>query len=175
MFPSTVLMESGAMEQWIYRQERKELFVMPELRGAEFELLVGPLDALKVWRPLVRCLGILELVKTVLKLATGRRRFYCIYAEGRVVHRGWVSFSFCRYYQVKSRDVVIGPIHTDETAQGHGYATQAMKRMMNALLAEGYRTYWIDTSEDNIPCQKVIAKCGFGAPVTTFDRPVDGL
>ena len=163
------------MKQLVYRHEYGQSFHVPESSGAEFRLLSSSLHAIRLLVPLVRCLGPLGLLKTGLKLVTKRRRFYCVLAEGCVAHYGWVSFSFCRYYQVNPGDVVIGPILTEDRYRGRGYATFALISVVNALVAEGCRVFWIDTSEDNLACQKVIEKSGFGEPVERFERPERGL
>ncbi len=145
------------MKQLVYRRECFRPMDVSEVLGSEFRLFSSPL-------------GSLGVVKAGLKLATGKRRFYCVLVQGSVAHYGWVSFSFCRFYRVQTGDVVIGPIMTDARFRGRGYATLALMRVMNALITEGSRVFWIDTSEDNIPCQKVINKCGFGKPVECFEK-----
>jgi len=167
--------ESHLMKQWIYRHEFMQPIHFCESPGGEFKLLSSPWDALSLWRPLFRCLGLPGAIKAGLKLATRKRKFYCVIAEGGVAHYGWLSFSFCRYYSVGNGDVVIGPINTSQRAQGCGYATFALKRAINELIARSFRVFWIDTADTNVPCQKVIQKCGFGKPVASFDRPVSGL
>jgi len=163
------------MKQLVYRHELFRPMDITQAPGVEFEFLSSPLDLIKLGVPLLRCLGLSGLIKTGLKLATGKRRLYCVLTQSCVAHYGWVSFSFCRYYKVQAGDVVIGPIMTEERYRGRGYATVALMRVLNALLAKGYSVFWIDTSEDNIPCQKVIEKCRFGKPVASFERPENGL
>lgn len=163
------------MKQLVYCRRSEERFPVQPLAGAVFVLLSCPAGALRHILPLARCFGLLGFIKVMLKLATRGRRLYCVVAEGRVAHYGWVSFSFCRYYRVSPGDVVIGPILTDDRFRGRGYATQALMRCINALVASGSRVFWIDTAEDNLPCRKVIEKCGFGDPVDSYERPADGL
>lgn len=164
-----------SMKQLVYRHEFIEPMAAPAIKDAEFAILSASSAIVGLWHPLFRCLGFPGLIKAGLKLATKKRRLYCVLASGCVAHYGWVSFSFCRYYQVNAGDVVIGPIMTDDRFRGRGYATLALMRVMNALMAEGCRVFWIDTSEDNIPCRKVIEKCGFGSPVESYERPENAL
>jgi hypothetical protein len=159
------------MKQLVYRQKFNEALAVQDLAGVTFRHLSSPLDAFRLGWPLFRCLGLPGLLKAGVKLATGTRQLYCIVAEGRVAHYGWLSFSFCRYYTIKAGDIVVGPILTDERARGRGYATLALKHAINHLMAQDNHVFWIDTSEDNTSCRKVIEKCGFGGPVQSFERP----
>ncbi|MEI6702260.1 MAG: GNAT family N-acetyltransferase [Deltaproteobacteria bacterium] len=158
------------MKQLVYRHEFEKAFQVPKRLDVDFEFLSSPLDAIRLWRPLMDCLGFLGLIKTGLKLATKKRRLYCIMSKGCIAHYGWVSFSFCRYYTVQPGDVVIGPILTDDRFRGMGFATVALMQTINQLILERCRVLWIDTAEDNISCQKVIEKCGFGQSVLSFEK-----
>ena len=42
------------------------------------------------------------------------------------------------------------------------------------MVARGYTVFYIDTSDDNIPAQKAIAKAGFGEPIATYIETPDG-
>ena len=163
------------MKQLVYRQERDNLFETTHEDLRAFRYLNSMLDIFPVLRQLQQQFGLCGVIKAGLKLATRKRKFYCVIDEGGVAHYGWVSISFCRHYSVGKDDVVIGPIMTNERARGRGLATFAIKHVTNALIALGYRVFWIDTSEDNIACKKVIQKCGFGNPVVSYERPEDGL
>lgn len=163
------------MKQLVYKCERSQPFDAPDLHGAEFRFLTSPWSVLPLLGALRRCLGSMGLVKALLKLATPSRRFYCILADGAIAHYAWASVSFCHYYRVAQGDWVIGPIMTGGRARGRGYATAALKLALNRLMADGGRVFWIDTAEDNVPCRKVIEKCGFGAPVSNYERPAEGL
>jgi len=158
------------MKQFVYRQKYNQPFNIPDASGIEFKLLTSPLDASWLFLPLIRCLGFSGLIKVGLKLVSSKRRLYCILADSCVAHYGWASFSFCRYYKVQVGDVVIGPILTVDRFCGRGYATVALMGVINTLMMQGYSVFWIDTSEDNISCRKVIEKCGFGKPVDSFER-----
>ena len=158
------------MRQLVYRHEFHEAFHVLDSSGAEFQLLGSPRDAFRFSRSLVSCFGLPGFLKVALKQASSRRRLYCIFADGAVAHYGWVSFSFCRFYKVQAGDVVIGPIWTDDRFRGRGYATLALMRTINELMQKGSHVFWIDTSEDNVACQKVIEKCGFGQKVSVFEK-----
>ena len=163
------------MKQLVYRQERSEFFDVKDSTRVNFRYLKSSLDLFPLIVPLCRLFGLLGLIETGFKLVTRRRQFYCILMEGHVAHYGWVSISFCRYYKVELGDVVVGPIQTDERVRGCGYAALALKSVINELMVRGNRVFWIDTSEINLPSQRVIEKCGFGKPVSRFERPRDGL
>ena len=44
----------------------------------------------------------------------------------------------------------------------------AMQLAMNELLNRSHSIVYIDTSSTNFPCLNVIAKCGFGSPMTAY-------
>ena len=154
------------MQQFIYRHEYYEALPVTDSPGVEFKLLVSPVEAIRLWRQLAGCFGLVGFVKAALKLTSRNRRLYCIIAEGAVAHYGWVSFSFCRYYTVQAGDVVVGPIWTSGRFRGRGYASLALMKAVNELVLAGHHVFWIDTSADNMACQKVIEKCGFGKQVS---------
>lgn len=160
------------MQQFVYSHRFSEPLSVSQATGAEFRLLSSPWEAFRIWKPMVLCFGWYGFVKAAVKLLTGKRWFYCMIAEGEVAHYGWVSLSFCRYYHVQAGDVVVGPIWTDDRFRGRGYATRALKLVVNGMIQAGHRVVWIDTTEDNEACQKVIEKCGFGRHVSSYERDI---
>ena len=41
---------------------------------------------------------------------------------------------------------------------------------INKMLEAGSKVIFIDTSNNNIPCLKLIDKCDFGAPIASYIR-----
>jgi GNAT superfamily N-acetyltransferase len=169
----TLNIPEGMAYQLIYRQVRTVPFVLPDQTDAEFVCLTRVRDIVGQGRLFRGYFGWLGSLKALLKLASGRRGFYALVREGRWVHTAWMAVGFCRHYHVEPADVVIGPIWTDPEGRGRGFATVAMKAAMNAMLARGYHTFFIDTSDDNIACQRAIEKAEFGLPVGAHPRGSD--
>lgn len=158
------------MKQLIYKQTRAVPFDVLPLAGAGFFCASTPMQLRAIWRPLVGFFGLSRAGKSVLKLVGRRRCFYGVVADGVLIHFGWVSFGFCRFYDVTSDSCVIGPIWSSASSRGQGVATRAMKLVMNRLIASGKHTFYIDTSEDNIACQRAIDKCEFGERINVIEK-----
>lgn len=158
--------------QLVYRQERTRPFPVGKRPDAQFVFLTGPralLKYLSVLRPLLGWPGVL---KALVKLTTGRRSLYVMLKDGRAASTGWCTVGHCRYYLVESEAVVIGPIWSAEEFRGQGLAPYALQRALNVLMARGHHTFYIDTFKTNTASQRVIEKCGFGAPVAVYARSV---
>ena len=122
---------------------------------------------------LIRRFGLAGALKTLLKLSSRSRKFYCVLLDCGIVNYGWVNLSFCRHYDVSEGDVVIGPVWTDPAFRRRGMAVYGIKMLVNEMFSRGYSVFFIDTAETNLPMQKVISKCGFGAPVSSYERNGD--
>lgn len=127
-------------------------------------------DAFPVLPSLLRCFSFTKLCKLLMKLSTPRREFYLTIKNHEVVHHGWVMIGRCRYYRVEPNSAVIGPIWTAPSARNLGIGTQSLQQAIDTLISRGVFLFYIDTSDDNLPCQKLIAKCGFGPPVAVYIR-----
>ena len=156
--------------QLIFRQVRETPFEISELSDVFYVHCDRIYKNLPVLGPLFRSFGVLKAVKVLLKMATPRRSFFGTIREGRLASYGHVSFGFCRHYDVERTAVVIGPVWTAERFRGQGLATHALMCAMNALMDRGYRIFYIDTSADNIPMQRVIEKCEFGVHTKEFEH-----
>jgi len=157
------------MKYFIYRQEKTAPFEAEERDGTRFCFCATPVDVMRV--PVVKRMGIAGALKMLAKLATPSRDYYCLVSGGRIINDGFISHSFCRYYEVDPGSAVIGPVWTYPELRGKGLAVFGMKSAINALIQRGFRIFYVDTSEQNLSMQGVIAKCGFGNPVGSFERP----
>ena len=156
--------------QLIYRMEREEPYETRSIEGCDFHFISSPFGLLPFFASGKSVFGMLGFIKTLLKLVTAKRDI-CIYTkEKQILHYSWLNHGFCGNYWVDSADTVIGPIWSHADSRGLGLATETMKRAVNHSLEKGYKVFFIDTSFDNIACQKAIAKVGFGAPVAVFLR-----
>jgi len=158
------------MKQLIYRRDGKDRIADANEPDVGFSYCCRPRDLAPVQDALRREFGAFGLLKARLKLLVGRRVFYGVFGDGRLQHYGWVAFGFCKYYRVEKDSAVVGPIWTVESSRGMGLATTALRRVVNRVLAKGCRRIYIDTSEDNIACQKVIWHCGFDTLAGTYLR-----
>jgi len=161
------------VKQLIYKQERETPFDVGSLKDLDFFFATRPMGLRAVWSSVVGQFGLLGAVKSALKLVAGRRCLYGVVVDGGLIHFGWVSMGFCRFYEVEKGSCVIGPIWSGSASRGKGIATWALKLATNRLIELGSRTFYIDTSADNLPCRKVIQNCAFGMPTGTYRRGSD--
>jgi len=123
----------------------------------------------------VQCFGWGGTVKAFLKLMMPRRRLYYMKLDNRIVNCGWLTSSYCRYYHVENGAVVIGPVNTDPDYRNKGIAAFAMAKAIDEMAARGGRIFYIDTSAENYPMQRVISKCGFGEPYDYYEKDQSGV
>ncbi|WP_156804181.1 GNAT family N-acetyltransferase [Rhodanobacter fulvus] len=156
--------------QLIYRMHRTALFDAPARDDVEFRFVSSLPQLLPLALPLRRVVTTSEWVKSLVRINVGGRMFYCLLRDGVILHRGWVSVSFCNHYKVGPGDVVIGPIWSAPGTRGQGLAKYATQRAINELIGRGLSTFYIDTSADNLACQKMIANCDFGSAMGCTPR-----
>lgn len=163
---------AGLPYQLIYRMRRNVPFEVAECSNAEFHYVTRLTQFVRLAGALRRTVGSLELLRSTIRVAVGRR-FYCVLRDGRMLHRGWANVAFCRHYKVGAGEVVIGPIWSAPEARGLGLATYATQQVINCLIGEGLAVFYIDTAYDNLACQAMIAKCGFGPAMGCTPREAD--
>ncbi len=130
-------------------------------------------DLIVLSAALYACFGRFGMWKVLLKLLAGRRVFYGIMhsvAGESIVHYGWISLGFCRYYPVERSAAVVGPVWTAPVARGGGLAIRALKLALNELAQAGIERVYIDTSEDNAAMLRVIRHCGFDVLAGEYQR-----
>jgi Acetyltransferase (GNAT) domain len=164
-----VRVPAGLAYQLVYRLERREPYAVDPVPGVDFHFCRGLPAYLRHRGPLRRLVGAKEWAKGAARIARGRM-FYCLRKGDSLMHTGWATVSSCRYYRVRPGDVVIGPIWSSDAARGRGLATYATHRAINEMIALGRSVFYIDTSDTNISCQRVIQKCGFADPIATYLR-----
>ncbi len=156
--------------QLVYRMDRDQPFRVQWRDGFQFVLLDAPQSAIRYQRALKSAFGTFGAAKTVAKLATAARCLYMVVRNGVTEAHGWCMNGRCAYYKIEPNAVVIGPILTAPTARGKGLAGRALQAAINEHMRRGKSTFYIDTSQDNYPAQRVFAKCGFGDPVAVYFR-----
>ncbi len=158
------------MKQLIYRYECLAPFELEDSDGIDFIKYRNGIDAIKYMALLIWHRGIAGYVKDVVKLFTAGRYYFCIVDDNRIVSEVYVVIGKCRFYEVDESAAVLGPVWTDGNMRGKGLATSLLKRTINSLLALGYNTFYIDTSENNPAMQNVIEKCGFGNSAGDYEK-----
>lgn len=112
------------------------------------------------------------LLKLIIKIAMGRNACYLVMYENKIASDGIVTFGICKHYPITSSEHVIGPVFTYTQFRGKGLATLGLRECIASLRNKfAPNAIYIDTSEDNIAMQNVIAKMGFGQHVQSFNRP----
>ncbi len=159
--------------QYVYKLPIKSTIPVVERADCGFYFLRTLEGGGKSFGLLVNAFGLVGGIKAVVKLGMGRRFLYIVESGGRAVNTGWVSVGFCKFYEIESEAVVIGPVYTPEECRGHGYATFGLSQAVAALLREKIPEIYIDTATDNFGMQKVIERCGFGAPVKEVEKAED--
>lgn len=143
-----------------------EIQPIPDL---QFQLIDNIADAISAWKNIRTVQSIFYTLKTIAKIIGGRT-FYCVIEGKEIIHTGWITLSSCKYYNVQNGDTVIGPIWSSTSKSNRGIGAWATKMAINKMMDKGSRVFFIDTSDNNFPCQKLIAKCEFGNPVATYIR-----
>lgn len=119
----------------------------------------------------VRALGPITSLKSFLRIVQGRRAIALLLADSDVPCHLLVTYGFCRDWPIEDTAAVIGRVGTLPRFRGKGLATQALMQSLACIFKNPKVTrVYIDTAEDNISMQRVIAKCGFGGPTLTYDR-----
>lgn len=169
----TLAIPGSLRYQLVYRQERRAPFPPRHATGAEFHFFDHPWETLGATTSIASRFGWMGYAKTWLKLCTPTRMFYVLANDGVLAHHGWVTASRCKHYYVEPESAVVGPIWSNPVFRGAGLGTLALQLAMNVLIAKGIHVFYIDTSDDNLPCQRLIEKCGFGRPVAAYLRPAE--
>lgn len=134
-----------------------------EVPGMSGHFVTKPIELVGLWAVLRKAWGWPGLIKTALKLMSGRRKLYLFVGERdlSLASYGWVNIGFCQHYAVAGKDVVIGPIWTAEDKRGFGLATAGLILALQQMRRIGYRKCFIDTRENNFPAIRAILKTGF--------------
>jgi hypothetical protein len=154
--------------QLVYRAERTTPFDVVQRNDVSF-CFIDSVTGYYSLKHLRQALGWKEWAKGLARIAKGRM-FYCAMRDSMLLHFGWVTKSFCRYYKVEQGSVVIGPIWSNPEIRGQGIATHSTMAAMNEIMQRGTSIFYIDTTDDNISCRRMIAKCGYKDPLASYIR-----
>jgi len=165
----TLEIPSEFLYQLIFRQTRSEPFYTAEIAGLNFHFVNTIAKGASAWRSIRKLQSTASALKTLAKISRGRI-FYFITENEKIIHTGWITSSSCRHYNVENGDIVIGPIWSSETTRSRGIGAWATKMAINKMVDKGSKVFFIDTSNNNIPCLKLIDKCDFGAPIASYIR-----
>ena len=148
---------------------------LPRHDAAGFNLIATPWALAGCLGALARELGWKGVARTAGKLMTAKRLFFVVLCDGALAHYGWVTIGFCRHYQVEPEAAIVGPVETVSAFRGRGLATAGLSAVIQAMAVRGVQIMYIDTADTNFAMQRVIERCGFGKPVSTYPRPEAGL
>jgi hypothetical protein len=155
--------------QLVFRQTRTEPFKTQAITGLQFHFIDDIAKGMSVWPTIRTIQSASSALKTLAKISRGRK-FYFITEHEDIIHTGWITSSSCKYYNVRSGDIVIGPIWSSESTRGRGIGAWGTKLAINKLIETGSNVFFIDTSNNNIPCLKLIENCEFSSPIATYVR-----
>lgn len=160
------------MKQYIYHLKRTDInkkvpkTVLEQTNNTHFTLIKAS-NSYKIFK----YYGFsVTTLKQFLKLVLNKSMLYAVVCDGEIASDGQFNRGFCKYYAVGNKDVVIGPVNTSASHQGKGLATKALSLALTAISELDIERVFIDTSEHNLPMQKVIAKVGFGEHKDFFIR-----
>jgi hypothetical protein len=156
--------------QLIYRQERTEPFELDLPAGFRFVLCHGVRDGLRIAGLLRKRPEGGSVLKDLLRLATPARLYACLIGPAGIASESYVTLSHCRHYDVEKDAAVLGPVWTDPALRGKGLARCLLKLTMNQMMTSGRSLFYIDTSDQNVAMQHVVARCGFGAPIMRLPK-----
>lgn len=156
--------------QFIYRQERREQVDLDCPAGLTFVFCDCPLKAMRLVRVLTERLGVIGFMRAFAKILTKKRVYCCLYEKDRILSDGWITIGISRHYEIDPDAVVIGPVWTSEDMRSKGMAVINLRLAMNRMISFKRYIFYVDTSSENFPMQKVIAKLGFGSPVMRMKR-----
>lgn len=157
------------MKHFLYRQDLLHDVELADQSRFGFAFCTGPSSLLPVTYPVLRLVGIFGSAKLAAKVTTPSRSFGCVLHQDEIRQYAWATVGHCRHYEIEHDATVIGPVWTQPSSRGMGFATFGVARLLNAIRSIGLTRFYIDTAEDNIAMQKVISRCGFGEPIGVLE------
>ena len=160
------------MKQYIYSENVCNL--VPQLKVHNYTIfnLTNTWDVIKSLVLIYNIdRSIVNTIKLSIKIICGKSHLYLCTQNGHIASYAIVALGYCNFYDVASQDFVIGTVNTKPSHQGNGLATQVLSSIIkNIKVSNPSATVFIDTSENNIPMQKVIDKLCFGKPKSHYLR-----
>lgn len=126
-----------------------------------FIMAAGVRDIPACFPAWTRSSGVLEAVKTSLKVLIGKRIFFGVLRGQQIAQSGWANLGFCQYYPVEPDAAVLGTLWTSPEFRGRGLAPAALRSIMTFLHQKGCRRFYIDVGASNLPSRRMIEKTGF--------------
>lgn len=158
------------VRQFVFRKVSGQPPVLNEKPDMQFVHADGPRTILAHRTALRRQLGGAGLIKAFAKTVTHRRSFFFVLQDDIIIHYGWISLGFCRYYAIEESAAVVGPVWTAPQARGKGAASFALQYVIDNLYRRSHAVVYIDTSSDNAAMLRVIEKCEFGPAVGSVGK-----
>ncbi len=148
-------------EHLFYRMDLTQPLPREHLLQGAFFMAKSQRDVRSYFMLWKRQLGWLEAIKAALKILTGSQVFYGVVLGQDLIHTGWATRGFCRFYQIEDDAVVLESVWTAPAYRGRGLAQAALTETLAVLSQTGCRRFYIDTSPKNVASQRMISKVGF--------------
>jgi hypothetical protein len=158
------------MKHIVYRCECGDRGVPPSAGECTPVIVASPVQALGRFVALVRVMGVVSVLRLLLRLCRRGRLFYYVADQGQWMHWGGITLDWCRYYRVNTGEAVFGPVETAAEFRGRGVASQAICGAMRVLAGRGVRVFYVDTSEQNVAMQQAARKAGFKDTGVRYER-----
>ncbi|MBD3367491.1 MAG: GNAT family N-acetyltransferase [Candidatus Eisenbacteria bacterium] len=154
--------------QMVFRKEWREPLPVDERDDVSFLTVANPLAALRLLPAVKGQYRLPMFLKTLIRLAMGRRIAYFLIKDRMIVGAGIAWIGRCRHYWVEPDSAIIGAswTSTDYRRQGLGY--HGVASTINALIDRGHRIIYADTDRDNRGGQGIIRRCEWGDPIGLY-------
>jgi hypothetical protein len=148
-------------DRLVFRIDALEGEPPPLPENSHFYVANGILSGARISIILLRSFGAASTLRTLAKVATPSRAYYCIVRNGKIATSGWVAFGFYKHQPIGSREHAIGPIFTAPDQRRLGLASHALRRAVKYCLSRGATAVYIDTTDRNMPSLRTIRGVGF--------------
>lgn len=155
-------------QQYVYKLAKNDWGSLPNDRAHTLDSIGKLLTSIGLLR---QVMSIKDIMKAFIKVLSSQRAFVLISEDNKVSAWLVITFGYCGHYSIGPNDSVIGPVNTEEHAQGKGLGTLLMQATLCYCFEKrANQAVFIDTAEDNWAMQRVIQKCNFGEPISHYDR-----
>jgi predicted GNAT family N-acyltransferase len=154
-----IIKRGKTVREYVFKLEQKHAY--PNIDISEFVMIDSFSKTFQHIAIMTAHLGVIKTLAQLIKSLFPSRNFYFLKQDGVIINCGQLTTGFCRYYDVKSTDVVIGSLWTDPKCRGQGLAARGMQAAINCMIANGCSNFFINTQENNLGMLKAIEKIGF--------------
>ncbi|PWY54087.1 hypothetical protein DGG96_18775 [Legionella qingyii] len=145
----------------IYRLDLTEMPSDISIHQGDFFFISGVSEIFNHFMTLLLNLNFFEVLKTCLKILSGRRILFGVKLGKTIIQSGWANIGFCKYYAIELNSIALGTLWTSPANRGQGLAPAALKHTIFLLYKKGFKRFYIDTTVSNQNAQRMIQKVGF--------------